>query len=118
VTNTSPQTAVNLGWITQTTITGLRFSSGSVAEYFNYQSGLNGGYQISAAGVIIQVWSSRGKLVAQGINHVSLPSARASTSYHLRLRSATGGPTPSYSLTISVRPMVAAARKFTRPKGR
>jgi hypothetical protein len=114
VTNTSSQTATNLGWITQSTVTGLSFPSTSVTEYFNYRNGFSGTYQVSVTGVFIQVLNSRGRVVAQGINRVNLPAARIGTIFHLKLRSAVGAAIPSYSLTIGLKPTAAAARKLNR----
>jgi hypothetical protein len=114
MTNTSPQTATNLGWVTQTTVTGLSFRSASVTEYFNYQNGFSGAYQVSVTGVFIQVLNSRGRVVAQGINRVNLPAARMGTMFHLKLRSAVGAAIPGYTLTIGLKPTAAAARKLNR----
>jgi Matrixin len=114
VTNTTPQTALNIGWVTQTTVTGLSFSSASIAEYFNYQNGLTGPYQVKATGTIIQVLNARGKVVAQGVNQVNLPGARTGTVFRLRLRSAIGAAIPSYSLSIGLKPTLSASRKLAR----
>ena len=118
VTNTTPQTAINLGWITQTTVTGLSFSSGSIAEYFNYQNGTEGAYEVTAAGVFIQVYNARGKVIAHGVNLVYVPAARAGTTYHLKLKSASGDALSGDSLSIGLRPALSAARKLNRAKAR
>ncbi|MGC8643543.1 MAG: matrixin family metalloprotease [Isosphaeraceae bacterium] len=117
VTNTTPQTALSLGWVTQTTVAGLSFSSGSIAEYFNFQNGFRGAYQVQAAGAFIQVLNVRGRVIARGVNQVNLPSTRVGTVWHLRLRSVTGLELPSYSLSIGLRPALAA-RKLLPPRRR
>lgn len=118
VTNTSPQTATNLGWVVRTTVSGLTFSSGSISEYFNFQGAVRGAYQVSAAGVYIQVLNARGRVVARGVNQVNLPATRAGTLYRLRLMSATGDAVPSYELTIGPRQTVWPAHRFMRPRRR
>jgi Matrixin len=114
-TNTTPQTAIGLGWVTQTTVAGLSFNSGTTTEYFNYQNASRGAYQVNAAGAFIQVLNARGRVIARGVNQVNLPSVRVGTVWHLKLRSATGLELPSYSLSIGLRPSLAA-RRLTRPR--
>ncbi len=115
-TNTSPRTATRLGRVTQTTLPNLGFNSGWTVEYFIFQSGQAGAYQINAPGASIQVFNARGKLLAQGSNQVNLTNARAGTAFYLKLRPATSPPVTSYSLSISLRSLPATARKTTRPR--
>src|SRR5271165_4207230 len=105
-TNTSPQTATRLGRVTQTTLPNLRFNSGLTVEYFDFQSGQEGAYQINAAGASIQVFNARGKLIVQGTNQVNLSDVRAGTVFYLKLRPATSPPVTSYSLSIGIRPVL------------
>jgi hypothetical protein len=115
-TNTSPQTASRLGRVTQTTLANLGFNAGSTVEYFDFRSGEAGAYQINAAGASIQVFNARGRLIAQGTNQVNVSHARAGTAFYLKLRPATSPPVTSYSLSISLRSLLATARKTTRPR--
>src|SRR5271157_3845875 len=114
-TNTSPQTATRLGQVTQTTLPNLSFSSGLTVEYFDFQSGAAGAYQLNAPGASIQVFNARGRLIAQGTNQVNVSNSRAGTAFYLKLRPATSPPVTSYSLSISLRSLLATVRKTTRP---
>ncbi len=114
-TNTSPQTATRLGQVTQTTLPNLSFSSGLTVEYFDFQSGAAGAYQLNAPGASIQVFNARGRLIAQGTNQVNVSNSRAGTAFYLKVRPATSPPVKSYSLSISLRSLlVATVRKTTR----
>jgi hypothetical protein len=115
-TNISPQTASRLGRVTQTTLANLGFNSGLTVEYFDFQSGEAGAYQINAAGASIQVFNARGRLIARGTNQVNVSHARAGTGFYLKLRPATSPPVTSYSLSISLRSLLATVRKTTRPR--
>jgi len=110
-TNTSPQTATRLGVVTQTTLSNLSFGSGSTVEYFDFQGGAAGAYQLTAHGASIQVFNARGKLIAQGANQVNVSSPRAGTGFYLKIRPATSPPVTSYSLSISHSSSLAAIRK-------
>ena len=113
-TNTSPQTAFRLGRVTQTTLPSLSFNSGLTVEYFDFRSGEAGAYQINATGASIQVLNARGRLIAQGTNQVNVSNGRAGTAFYLKLRPATSPPVTSYSLSISLRSLLATVRKTTR----
>ncbi len=113
-TNTSPQTAIRLGWVTQTSLANLTFSSESTIEYFDFQSSTAGMYQLSAPGALIQVFNSRGRLIAHGANQVSVPNARAGASFFLKVRPATNPPVSTYTLSIGLRTLPSSAHKLAR----
>lgn len=115
-TNTSPQTAARLGRITQTTLPDLSFNSGLTVEYFDFQSGAAGAYQVNAPGASIQVFNARGRLVAQGTSQVNVSNSRAGTAFYLKVRPATSPPVASYNLSISLRSLLATVRKAARPR--
>lgn len=115
-TNTSPQTASRLGRIVQTTIPGLVFSSSFTALYYDFQNGWTGTYRISAPGVLIQVLNARGRVVAQGVNQVNLPSARAGTSYQVKLLAAGNVAASGTALSIGRKPANAAIHKVQKPQ--
>ena len=115
-TNTSPQTASRLGRVTQTTLSNLGFASGSSVEYFDFQSGAAGAYQITAAGASIQVFNARGRLIAHGTNQVNVSNSRAGTAFFVKVRPATSPPVTTYSLSISLRSLLASVRKTTRAR--
>jgi hypothetical protein len=115
-TNTSPQTASRLGRIVQTTIPGLVFSSSFSALYFSFQSGWTGAYRVSAPGVVIQVLNSRGRLVAQGANQVSLPSVRVGTAYQVKLLAAGNGAASGTVLSIGLKTVTGAIHKTVKPR--
>jgi hypothetical protein len=83
-------------------------------EYFDFRSGEAGAYQINATGASIQVLNARGRLIAQGTNQVNVSNGRAGTAFYLKLRPATSPPVTSYSLSISLRSLLATVRKTTR----
>jgi hypothetical protein len=105
-----------LGRIVQTTIPGLVFSSSFSALYFNFQSGWTGAYRVSAPGVVIQVLSGRGRVVAQGANQVNLPSARVGTAYQVKLLSAGNAAASGTALSIGLKPAIAAIHKTVKPR--
>src|SRR5271157_1832649 len=115
-TNTSPQTATRLGRVIQTTLPNLSFNSGMTVEYFDFQSGAAGAYQLNAPGASIQVFNARGRLIAQGTNQVNVSNSRVGTAFYFKLRPATSPPVTSYSLSISLRSLLATVRKTTRPR--
>ena len=63
-TNTSPQTAMRLGRVTQASLANLTFNSPSTVEFFDFQSSVSGPYQLNAPGTLIQVFNARGRLMA------------------------------------------------------
>src|SRR5208337_646515 len=85
-TNTSPQTATRLGRVTQTSLSNLSFASGATVEYFDFRSGATGAYQLTALGASIQVFNARGRLIAQGTNHVNVANSRAGTAFYVKVR--------------------------------
>ena len=113
-TNTSPQTATRLGWVTQTTLPNLTFNSESTVEYFDFQSSGAGAYHLSAPGASIQVFNARGRLITQGTSQVSLSSTRAGMSFFLKVRPATNPPETSYSLSIDLRAHQATVHRSVR----
>jgi len=115
-TNTSPQTATRLGLVTQMTLSNLGFTSGSTVEYFDFQSGAAGAYQLNAEGASIQVFNARGRLIARGTNQVNVSNPRAGTAFYLKVRAATSPPVTSYSLSISLRSLLPTIHKTTRSR--
>jgi hypothetical protein len=114
--NTSPQKATRLGRVLQTSVTGLYFSSGAVAQYFYFQTAWTGAYQVSATGASIQVLNTRGRLVAQGVNQVSIPSSRSGSSYYIRLSPAARVPLSVVNLSVGRKVAVVASKKLTKPQ--
>jgi hypothetical protein len=117
-TNTSPQSAIRLGRITQTTLANLSFNPEFAVEYFDFQSGSAGFYQLDALGTSIAVFNARGRLIAKGTSHVNLSSSRAGTNFYLKVRPATNPPVVSYNLSISLRSILATERRAARPRSR
>jgi len=115
-TNISPQTATRLGRLTQITLPNLGFNSGSSVEYFEFQSGGPGAYQINAPGVSIQMLTASGRLIAQGTNQVNTSRVRAGTVFYLKLRPAIAPAVTSYSLSIRLRSPLTTIRKAARPR--
>ncbi len=113
-TNTSPQTATRLGRVMQTTLPNLIFNAGSTTEYFDFQSGVRGVYQLDASGVLIQVFNARGRLIAQGTNQVNVANSRAGTAFYVKVRPTTNPPVSSYSLSVGLRSLLSPAHKTTR----
>jgi len=105
-----------LGRVTQTTLPNLSFNSGSTVEYYDFQSGAAGAYQLNAAGASIQVFNARGRLIAQGTNQVNVANSRAGTAFYLKVRPATSPPVTGYSLSISLKSLLATVRKTTRTR--
>ena len=83
--NNSAASATRLGRVKQATLSGINLSSGTDLDYFQFQTSRAGSYQISAPGVMIQAFNSRGKLLSGGVNSLTLPSARAGTLYRLKI---------------------------------
>ena len=100
----------------QTTLSNLSFTSGVTVEYFDFQSGAAGAYQLTAPGASIQVFNARGRLIAQGTNQVTVSNSRARTAFYLKVRPATVPPELTYSLSISLRSLLATVRRTTRPR--
>jgi hypothetical protein len=109
--NNTPAAATPLGRVSQINVSGLSFSTGADLDYFRFQTGTTGVYGISAAGANIQVLTQRGKLVASGVNQLSLPQASAGTWLYVRTSSATGAALANYSLSISPAPQPKVSRR-------
>ena len=77
---------------------------------------VRGAYQLNAPGASIQVFNARGRLIAHGMNQVNVSNSRAGTAFYLKVRPATNPPVTSYSLSISLRSLLATARKTTRSR--
>ena len=88
------------------------FNSGWTVEYFDFQSGAAGAYQINAPGASIQVFNARGRLIAQGTNQVNVSNSRAGTAFYLKLRPATSPPVAT--LQPVDQPQVTRWRPFAR----
>jgi hypothetical protein len=108
--NSSPVTATPLGRVTQVTESGLNFTTGTDLDYFRFQTGTTGIFDISAAGATIQVLTLKGKLVASGVNQLSLPQERAGTWLIVRTSSANSTALANYSLAISLAPQPKVSR--------
>ncbi|MGC8640945.1 MAG: matrixin family metalloprotease [Isosphaeraceae bacterium] len=116
--NNTPATATALGRITQDTVSGVNLATGSDVDYFAFQTGTGGVYQVSAQGVIIQAYTSRGRLITQGGNHLTLRAARKGMSYLVKIMPPSNAPVSSYTLSIVHPGSQAAVRKLTRPHPR
>jgi hypothetical protein len=115
-TNTSPQTATRLGSIVQTTLPGLGFNANPTALYYYFQTGWTGAYKVSAAGVLIQAFTARGRFIAQGDNQVSLPSARVGTAYYVKILPVGNAVATSFNLSIGRQTPIAAVHKTAKPR--
>ncbi len=113
--NNSPATATLLGRVTQITVSGLSFTTGADLDYFRFQTGTTGVFNISAAGATIQVLTLKGKLVASGVNQLSLPQQSAGTWLIVRTSSANSAGLASYSLSISLAPQPKVSRRQPVP---
>jgi hypothetical protein len=113
--NDTPATATLLGKVTQTTVSGLTFTSSSDLDFFLLRTGWTGAYRISAPGAMIQVLTSRGKLVASGVNKVTLLSFRAGTYLYVQTSPASGAAMANYSITVRLAPSRMPARKLVKP---
>lgn len=113
--NSAPGTATRLGRIATATVSGLNFTSGSDLDYFIFQTGATGAYQVSAPGAVIQVFTARGRLLAGGANQVSLPAVRVGTSFLLRTSPPSPAAVPGYTLSINHASALRASRKNPRP---
>src|SRR5271166_424615 len=108
--NNTPASATPLGRVTQITVSGLSFTTGADLDYFRFQTGSTGVFDISAPGATIRVWTLRGKLVATGVNQLSLPQEPAGTWLIVRTSSANSTALANYSLSISLAPQPKVSR--------
>ncbi|WP_168221671.1 matrixin family metalloprotease [Aquisphaera giovannonii] len=108
--NDTPGAATGLGRLTHVTVGGLTLSSAADVDDFTFRVGSSGRYLVGAAGVKIQVYNARGRLIAGGTDAVNLPPSRAGTPFLVRISSATGAPVSAYSLTVSTVSPFAARR--------
>ena len=53
--NNTPATATWLGRITRDTISGVNLATGSDVDYYKFQAGSSGVYQVTAQGVVVQI---------------------------------------------------------------
>jgi len=112
--NGAPGTATRLGRIATATVSGLNFTSVSDLDYFIFQTGATGAYQVSAPGALIQVFTARGKLLVGGANQVSLSAVRVGTSFLLRTSPPSAAAVPGYTLSINHASALRAGRKTPR----
>jgi hypothetical protein len=115
-TNTSLQKATRLGRVLQTSVTNLNFSSGAIAQYFYFQTAWTGAYQVNAPGTLIQVLNTRGRLVAQGVNQVSIPASRPGSAYYIKLSPAARAPVSGINLSVGRKVTIVASKKITKPR--
>jgi hypothetical protein len=102
--------------VLQTSVTGLYFSSGAVAQYYYFQTAWTGAYQVNAPGTLIQVLNTRGRLVAQGVNQVNIPSSHTGSSYYIRLSPAARVPLSGVNLSVGRKVAIVASKKITKPQ--
>jgi hypothetical protein len=114
--NNSSATATWLGRVTQGSVSGVDLNNALDVDFYKYQSGSPGSYQISAPGTLIQVYSARGRYLAGGANLVNLPAARAGAAYLIRVSPPSFAAVAGYSLSIGPRPVSGASRKTIRPR--
>ena len=106
--NNTPAAATWLGRINQDTVSGVNISSASDLDYFKFQTASSGSYQVTAQGMLVQVFTARGRLIAGAANHLSLPAARRGTIYLVRIQPPTAAAVPAYDLSIT-HPITRAA---------
>ncbi|AMV39006.1 Matrixin [Planctomyces sp. SH-PL62] len=96
--NNSIGTATRLGRVVQAKIGGLTLPAADV-DFFSFQSGGMGVYQVSAGGANIQILNNRGRVVAQGTNSVNV-SATRNASFVVRVQAAAPVGVADYTLSI------------------
>lgn len=105
--NNSSKTATRLGRLTQASYAGLTLPAADV-DFFAFQAGVAGIYQVSASGAVVQVLNARGKVVAQG-NGSAAVSATRNASFTVRVQAPGAESVSSYTLNIAAIP--AAQRR-------
>ena len=109
--NDTTARAVRLGKVVSTTIAGLTLTTGDV-DYFTFQAGTAGVYQVSAPGTVVQLLNNRGRVVAQGSGTVKTSLPR-NASVFVKVQSTNGASVPNYSLTVGK--VVVANTRARRP---
>ncbi len=97
--NNTTSRATKLGKTVSTTIASLTLTTGDV-DYYSFQAGAAGVYQVSAPGTVVQILNGRGRVVAQGSGSARTNAPRNS-SLIVRIQSSDGSSVASYSLSIS-----------------
>lgn len=105
--NNSSKTATRLGRVTQATYAGLTLPAADV-DFFAFQAGAAGVYQVSASGAVVQILNARGKVVAQGSGSAAV-SATRNASFTVRVQAPGTESVSSYTLNIAATP--AAQRR-------
>ena len=114
--NNSAIMATWLGRVSRATLGGVNLNTGADLDYYKFQLGSTGSYQINAPGTLIQVSNARGHYVAGGLNLVNLPSARAGTTFYVRIAPPAFATVAGYSLSIGPRPVYGTSRRVNRPR--
>ncbi len=96
-------TATRFGKVNQGVVTGVTLHTASDVDYYTFQAGSAGTFQIIANGATVQVLNTRGKVVAQGVNGVNVNASRNSWLV-VRVQSSNAKPLPSYGLSIALQP--------------
>lgn len=109
-------TARGLGRITRAVVSGVNLNTAFDVDYFRYQTGLTGAYQVLAPGTLIRIYNTRGRYVAGGADQVNLPSARVGTSFVIRIAARNVSPVESYSVMIAPRTIARTNRRAIRPR--
>ncbi|MDG3003485.1 matrixin family metalloprotease [Paludisphaera mucosa] len=110
--NNSSASATKLGRLAQGLLTGLTLPTADV-DFFSFQAGAAGVYQVSAGRSYIQVLNSRGRVLAQGTGAVNV-SATRNASFVIRTQAP--GSTGIADYTLAINPVASGKRRLVLGK--
>lgn len=99
--NDNAAAATWLGRTTQVTIADVNLATAADLDFYRFQPGAGGVYEVSASGVRIQVYTPRGRLVANGVDQLRWRAPRAGAGYLVVVSAPGSVPVSTYSLSIA-----------------
>jgi hypothetical protein len=100
--NDTARTATRLGRVVQVAYAGLTLTAGDV-DFYAFQAGAAGVYQVLAPGTVVQVLDSRGRVMAQGYGSAAVSASR-NASFTVFVQSPGATSVSDYGLTIAAAP--------------